>query len=137
MRFLRTLSQKVGYPFRAAWLFVWGKAPDEFKRMCLLSSLHAQLVGCSEDDMVLLDQVNKRLELCRFTTQMRFPTLFGPVIWRTVLPIQKIDMERSEAYILRLLKKMPCWLEYGAPEQTAQDIRQLFTYCQHQHLVAR
>jgi hypothetical protein len=125
---------KVGYPIRALWLLAWGKASDEFKRMCLLSSLHAQLVGCDEDNIVLLDQVNKRLELCRFTTNMRLPTLFGPVIWRNVLPIQKIDMERSEAYIVRLMKKMPCWLTYGTPDQTQADIRQLFQYCQHQRV---
>lgn len=129
MRLNNSLTLKLKAPFRSLWFVMWNHATDRFKRMCLLTSLHAQLVTCDEKDHHRLEAVNLRLDLDRNTSALKFPTLIGPLLWKQVLPIEKIDMERSEVFITRVIKRSPCWLLYADDRTIREDIRNLLNYC--------
>jgi hypothetical protein len=129
MSFISNLSRQPGHAVSKLWLFLWELTTNRFKRMCLLASLHAQLVRCNEKDHDQLEDVNNELDLDRNPRALMFPTLFAPVIWRSVLPIDKIDMDRSDVYIARLIKKTPCWLLYADLQTVHNDIHSLLLYC--------
>lgn len=132
MRFIRSSMAKLSAPGRGLWLFLWNRTQDRFKRMCLLASLHAQLTKCHVDDVAELKNINEEMDLMRDVRALRCPTLFAPMIWKTVLPIERIDLSRSDAYVERILKKSPCWLLYADHETRREDVRQLLAYCQYQ-----
>lgn len=111
------------------WIFLWGFTPVRFRRMSLLSSLYASFTGCSEDEKDRLEQVNAYLCLTNDVHCMRFSVLIAPYLWRTVLPIQKIDQDRIDTYINRLVTSIPCWLRYSSDDQLKQDLSDLIWYC--------
>lgn len=111
------------------WIFLWGFTPTRFRRMSLLSSLYASLADCNEDDKERLERVNQYLCLTNDIHCMRFSVLVAPYLWRTVLPIQKIDQERIDTYINRLAVSIPCWLRYNGDDQLKQDLSDLIWYC--------
>lgn len=129
MRLLNSLTLKLKAPFRSLWFVLWNHATDRFKRMCLLTSLHAKLVSCDENDLQRLEAVNTQLNLDRDTRALKFPTLLGPVLWKQVLHIEKIDIARSEVLISRIIKRSPCWLLYADDQVIRQDIRALLAHC--------
>lgn len=128
MRFLQPL--KVGNPVSKLWFMLWDHAQDRFKRMCLLSSLHAQLLHVNEDDRDQLLEVNREMDLDRDVRALRFPTLLAPMIWPHVITIDKIDMQRQDFYINKVMKAIPCWLRYGDEEAIKDDIRHLLRFCE-------
>lgn len=128
MRFLQL--RKVGTPVRKLWFKLWDHAQDRFKRMCLLSSLHARLLQVNEDDRDQLNEVNREMDLDRDVRALRFPTLLAPMIWPHVVPIEKIDMSRADYYVSKVMKGIPCWLMYGDEEAIKDDIKHLLRFCE-------
>lgn len=111
------------------WIAIWGLTPLQFRRMSLLSSLYASLTDCAEDDEDRLNQVNDFLGLTRDVKCMQFSVLVAPLVWRRVLPLDRIDRDRLDVYINRLVTTVPCWLRYGEDDQLRSDIHELMWYC--------
>ncbi len=129
MRFLQQYFKSVHNPLVWIWFSIWARVPDQSKRMFVLASLYVRLMNCNEDDTERLDDVNRTLGLSRDTRVLRTPAIFAPVIWKQVLPIDKIDPDQGERYISRLIKRTPCWLWYADLETRTEDLRQLMHFC--------
>lgn len=111
------------------WMALWSKTPSDFRRMSLLSSLYARFASCHEDEQARLTQVNEAFHLTRNVQSMRFSVLIAPYIWSHVLPVSRIDGERLDVYITRILRNTPCWLKYGDDDLIREDIDHLMRYC--------
>jgi hypothetical protein len=115
--------------FLHLWFYFWSNASDRCKRMFVLSSLYARLMQCSEDDLDELKALNENLDLTRDTRALRTPALFSTWVWGRTLPLDRVDMERVDSYVTRLVKKTPCWLWYADQETRRRDIQDLILYC--------
>ncbi|MNC13995.1 hypothetical protein D3C87_1680110 [compost metagenome] len=111
------------------WIALWNRTPSDFRRMSLLSSLYARFAECHEDDKDRLNQVNQAFNLTRDVRCMQFSVFIAPYVWSHILPIHRIDGERLDVYIGRVLKNTPCWLKYGEDEVLREDINHLMRYC--------
>ncbi len=125
---LQTAKKQPGFAERI-WIALWNRTPVDFRRMSLLSSLYARFAECHEDDKERLTQVNEELKLTRHVGHMQFSVFVAPVVWRNILPISRIDGERLDVYITRVIKNTPCWLKYGEDEVLREDIGHLMRYC--------
>lgn len=110
------------------WHGLWARSDVGFRRMCVIASLHAQLVKCSSYDHNSIDRLNERMQLVADSNAMKFPTLFGSVIWKHIPPLEKVDLN-SDRVIRRIIRSMPCWLNYGTDEKLESDIKCLLGYC--------
>lgn len=119
-------------PLKRLWAWTWSLMDCNFKRMCILTSLHAVLLKCNDSESDKIKDLNDKFKLARDVNALRLPTLFGPVLWKKVLPIERIDVT-TERYIQRLMRMTPCWLKYGDEEKFKQDLRELINYCNRQH----
>ena len=111
------------------WFYLWSNASDRCKRMIVLSSLYARLMRCDEDDLEELKELNENLDLSRDTKVLRTPTLFSTWVWGNTLPLERVNLDRVDSYIMRLVKKTPCWLWYADQETRRRDIKKLIIYC--------
>lgn len=125
---LPTVKKQPGF-FERLWIALWNRTPTDFRRMSLLSSLYARFAECHEDDKERLTQVNAEFKLTRDVRSMQFSVFVAPFIWSHVLPIHRIDGERLDVYISRVIKNTPCWLKYGEDEVLREDISHLMRYC--------
>jgi len=125
-RFMKPISIFVSAP----WRWLWSKFDVGFRRMCVMSSLHAQLTACKEDDIEVLTRLNQRLHLVDGTCidAMRLPTLFGPRVWKGVQPLKKMD-HLNERYFERLVRMTPCWLLYTDTKTFINDLREMIGFC--------
>jgi len=110
------------------WHGVWARSDVGFRRMCVIASLHAQLVKCSSTDHNSIDRLNERMQLVADSSAMKFPTLFGNVIWKHIPPVEKVDLN-SDRVVRRIIRSMPCWLNYGTEEKLESDIKCLLGFC--------
>lgn len=93
-----------------------------------MASLHAALLECTDDEQKKIDRLNSKMQLVRDVNALRLPTLFGPRMWKGILPIDKIDLT-NDAYLMRIVRKTPCWLLYTDEETFIQELKQLFYFC--------
>lgn len=126
-RFLRPISN----PFSALWLYVWKHLDCGFKRMCVIASLHAALVQCRDNEEERIAALNSSMCLVRDSNALKLPTLFGPYVWKGVLPIEKVDFG-SDKYVERIARMTPCWLLYTDRQSFIQELKQLFVFCRDQ-----
>lgn len=111
-----------------AWTWVWAKADDEFKKMCVMTALHARWRQCSEDDVCELARFNERFELVRNPDALRLPTLLGSRMWHAVS--EEVRSEHpTEHFFRRIALLTPCWLKYTDTKSYIEDLRQLYAYC--------
>ncbi len=122
--------------FRLIWTSLWSKTPERCRRMCLLVSLYARLTHSDEDNIESLDKLNQEFKLSRDTNALRFPAMFAPMVWGRIVHISKIDDNRLDQYVTRILKSIPCWIEYGNKEEMQQDIRKLLNLCKREQSFA-
>jgi hypothetical protein len=115
-------------PFSRLWTYVWTKVDAEFKRMCVMAVLHAKWRLCSEDDLCELDRFNSTFKLCKDTSVLRFPTLFGVHVWNSV-PNEANVVTPSDKFFRRIELLTPCWLKYTDPNAYMEELRALYTYC--------
>lgn len=113
---------------RTSWHWLWSLSDVGFRRMCVMASLHAQLINCSSDDCKLINRLNERMNLVADANAMKIPTLFGNVIWKNIPSVEKVDFT-SDRIVRRIMRSMPCWLNYGTDEKLESDIRSLLFYC--------
>lgn len=113
---------------RKLWHGLWARSDVGFRRMCVMASLHAQLVKCSSNDVQCIKRLNERMQLVADSNALKLPTLFGDVIWKNVPPVEKVNLE-SDRIVRRIIRSMPCWLNYGTQEKLESDIRCLLGYC--------
>lgn len=114
--------------FTTFWHSLWACSDVGFRRMCVMASLHAQLVRCSSDDVGSIQRLNERMQLVADSNAMKLPTLFGKVIWKNIPSIDKVDLN-SDRIVRRIIRSMPCWLDYGTKEKLETDIKSLLGYC--------
>jgi len=126
---LRHIQKKRPGLLERGWIALWNRTPTDFRRMSLLSSLYARFAQCDEDDKTRLTQVNEVFGLTRHVGHMQFSVLVAPYLWKHVLPITRIDGERFEYYVTRVLKNTPCWLKYAEDDVLQNDISRLMFYC--------
>lgn len=110
------------------WHGLWERSDVGFRRMCVIASLHAQLVKCSSDDNRSICRLNERMQLVADSNAMKLPTLFGNVIWKNIPQVDKVDLT-SDRMVRRIIRSMPCWLNYGTQERLESDIKSLLWYC--------
>ncbi len=115
-------------PIYKIWAWIWGRLDCEFKRMCVMASLHAVLLKCDGSDPEKIKQMNDSLKLVRDVNALKLPTLFGPMLWKKVLPINKMDVS-SDKCIQRIIRMTPCWLRYTDETEFREDLRELLQYC--------
>lgn len=115
-------------PIYKIWAWIWGRLDCEFKRMCVMASLHAVLLKCDGSDPEKIKQMNDSLKLVRDVNALKLPTLFGPMLWKKVLPINKMDVS-SDKCIQRIIRMTPCWLSYTDETEFREDLRELLQYC--------
>lgn len=113
---------------RSIWHGLWERSDVGFRRMCVIASLHAQLVRCSSDDVKSINRLNEHMQLVADSNAMKLPTLFGNVIWKNIPPVEKVNLQ-SDRIVRRIIRSMPCWLNYGTQEKLESDIRCLLGYC--------
>lgn len=118
---LKTLGLRV-------WHALWESSDVGFRRMCVLASLHAQLLSCSSGDREAIEKLNKHLNLVNDTAALKIPTLFGNVIWKGIPTVDKLDLQ-NERIVKRIVRSMPCWLNYGTDQRLESDIKALIGYC--------
>lgn len=114
--------------FTSVWHSLWAKSDVGFRRMCVMASLHAQLVRCSSHDESSINRLNEHMQLVADSNAMKLPTLFGKVIWKNVPCIDKVNLN-SDRMVRRIIRSMPCWLDYGTEEKLESDIKSLLGYC--------
>lgn len=114
--------------FSYAWAWVWSRLDNKFKRMCMLASLHAVLLKCDDTETKRIAELNNVLGLVQDVNALRLPTLFGPLLWKRVLPIEVIDVT-TDRYIQRIVRMTPCWLLYTDESEFKKDLRRLLNYC--------
>lgn len=112
------------------WLALWERVPDRSKRMCVLASLYARIMGITEDDTEQLANLGRGLELSRDPKALRLPALMAPYLWRGVRRGQPVETERQDVVVSRLLRKTPCWLRYADDTTMRDDLHTLFNFCQ-------
>lgn len=112
----------------SVWHGLWARSDVGFRRMCVMASLHAQLVKCSSDDCNSINRLNERMNLVADANAMKIPTLFGNVIWKNIPSVEKVDLT-SDRIVRRIMRSMPCWLNYGTDAKLESDIRSLLFYC--------
>lgn len=110
------------------WHGLWEQSDVGFRRMCVIASLHAQLVKCSSDDTGSICRLNERMQLVADSNAMKLPTLFGNIIWKNVPTVDKVNLS-SDRMVHRIIRSMPCWLNYGTDEKLEADIKSLLWYC--------
>lgn len=110
------------------WNRLWQLSDVGFRRMCVLASLHAQLLKCDSYDSTAIGRLNDHMHLVTNADVLKFPTLFGSVIWKSIPAVEKIDV-RSDRVVKRIMRAMPCWLNYGPDERLESDIKALIGYC--------
>lgn len=93
-----------------------------------MSSLHAQLVACTDGECDKMQKLNSRLHLVDDIDAMRLPTLFAPKIWRGVKPLAKMAV-LNDRYFERLVRMTPCWLLYTDTQSFIKDLKQMVGYC--------
>lgn len=93
-----------------------------------MSSLHAQLTACCESDQEKLERLNSDLKLVGDVSAMRLPTLFGPMIWKGIKPLAKMDVI-NDRYFERLVRHTPCWLLYTDHQSFIQELKEMVGYC--------
>lgn len=125
MSFRRFLTK----PFRVLWGLVWSRLDIQFKRMCLLASLHASIKQCNESDLNELIKLNKELKLVKDVNALRLPVLLGPIIWKKVIHTDNLDTS-NECAIKRIVRRLPCWIKYSDEATMKSDIKMLFGYYQ-------
>lgn len=125
MRSLQPVTSAMGGFFVRMWSSLWTHIPDRCKRMCVLASLYATLVGCTEDDTEQLEQVNEKLGLSRDTQALKLPTVLAPYIWPKLTPDRRLDKSRADSYIRLLMQRCPCWLRYGDENTMKEDLKAL------------
>ncbi len=113
------------------WHGLWERSDVGFRRMCVIASLHAQLVKCSSDDDSRICRLNERMQLVADSNAMKLPTLFGKVIWKNIPTVDKVNVS-SDRMVRRIIRSMPCWLNYGTQEKLESDIRSLLGFCSEQ-----
>lgn len=109
------------------WNFAWFKIDSDFKRMCLIGSLHGKLKSCSEDDINDIKLLNDNLNLVKDINAIRLPILLGPLFWNKLISIDKVDLEK-DAMINKIIRKMPCWIKYSDEANMRSDLRKLFCH---------
>ncbi|AEH03600.1 hypothetical protein AVT69_gp175 [Pseudomonas phage PhiPA3] len=110
------------------WLFFWNRVDDDLKRLCVMASLHAALVQCRDHECSRIARLNSTMRLVRDESALRLPTLFGPYLWKGILPIDKNDLT-SEKFYKRIARKTPCWLLYTDECVFIEDLKQLMQFC--------
>lgn len=93
-----------------------------------MSSLHAQLIACTDGECEKMQKLNSRLHLVKDISAMRLPTLFGPTIWRGVRPLAKME-KLNDRYFERLVRMTPCWLLYTDTATFIKDLREMVSFC--------
>ncbi len=126
-RFFQLLNVK--NHLRVLWLWIWNRTRVSFRRVFVLSSLHARLVKCGVDDLETLGQVNAEFKLVRDVKVLRFPTLFAPLIWRNLAALQEKETATVNDEVTSIVHNMPGWLQYGSLEELEADIRLMVKYC--------
>lgn len=97
--------------------------------MFVLASLYARLMRVDEDNLEELKELNENLDLSKDPKALRAPTLFSQWVWGNTLPIERIDLDHADRYIMRLVKKTPCWLWYADQDTRKKDLQNLIIYC--------
>lgn len=75
-----------------------------------------------------MDRLNTKLHLVDDITAMRFPTLFGPKIWKGVKPLNNMETI-NDRYFERLVRLTPCWLLYTDTQSFIKDLKIMVSYC--------
>lgn len=119
--------QAIKKPFGLVWEWIWSKLDNQFKKMCLISSIHSSIKCCSESDCDSLDILNRQMNLVEDVNAMRLPVLLGPYLWRNVIRLDKLDLEQDKA-VERILRKLPCWIKYSDNDAMRSDIESLFDF---------
>lgn len=128
-----SLKRLFSKPLKCFWEYLWSKVDIRFKRMCLISSLHAAIKGCQEYDIKNLSSLNQSLHLVKDVNALRLPVLVGPLLWDEALHFEKLDFDKTSA-IKRILRKLPCWIKYSDDVTMGEDISKLFSYYREQQL---
>lgn len=110
------------------WRWCWSKLDVDFRRMCVMSSLHAQLIVCTDGECEKMQKLNSKLNLLGDVDAMRLPTLFAPKIWRGVKPLAKMD-HLNDRYFERLVRMTPCWLLYTDKQTFIRELKVMVGYC--------
>lgn len=108
---------------------MWSYTQEGFRRMVVLSSIHASLVKCSADDLDCLSEVNAEFKLDKDVKVLRFPTLLAPLVWKN-LPEQEANADGATDDITPIISKIPSWLRWGSFEELEREVRLMVQYCQ-------
>lgn len=114
-------------PFKMLWGYIWSKTDVPFKKMCLLASLHASIRECDERNIKELKALNNSLKLVKDVNAMRLPILLGPLLWSNNIQAKKLDTNQEKT-IVKILRKLPCWIKYSDDDTISRDIKSLFEY---------
>lgn len=95
-----------------------------------MSSLHAQLFDCSDNECDKISKLNAKLDLVSedYQSALRLPTLFGSHIWRTIKPVGDTTVI-NEHFFRRIAKLTPCWLLYTDQESFIAELKEMVGYC--------
>lgn len=116
------------HKLESIWYGLWQRSDVGFRRMCVLASLHAQLVECHSSDQCAIVRLNERMNLVTDANAMKIPTLFAGVIWKTLPTVDRLDLN-SERIVQRIKRLTPCWLHYGSDAKLESDIKSLLGFC--------
>ena len=130
-RFLKLTRQF----FTAPWRWFWSKLDLSFRRMCVMTSLHARLMRCDDGDTDKLTRLNQKLKLIEDIDTMRFPTFVGHKLWKNVQPLDKMD-SLNERYYERLFRMTPCWLLYTTKNEFIDELKTMINFCVREHNIA-
>ena len=110
------------------WNWLWLKSDVNFRRMCVMASLHAQLTKCSTDDCRAITRLNQHMRLVGDYNAMRLPTLFAGMIWKNLPSIEILDTDNKKL-VHRIVRLTPCWLYYTSVQSYESDIEELLGFC--------
>ena len=135
MGFLNRFKLGIQMLSNQLWMWIWSRLDNEFKRMCLLASLHAVISNCKEPNPSEIAELNSKMRLVKDENALRFPMLMGSLIWKDIKNVDKFDL-KSQRYVERIARKAPCWLKYTDDSSFKTDLQQLLSYSHDQRMTS-
>lgn len=134
-----TSISKPGFVKSVLYSFLEKHLPRRFKRLIYVSSVLGVIQQINNPDEILIDKLNKALELARYPDSIAFPIHIKSMIWKntdieTVTIINRSQVKICEIGNCDLSAKdystigeyfanhAPSWLKYGAYESMVTDV---------------
>lgn len=97
--------------------------PRYGKRMLFAVSLFAGLKHLSHNELEELEILNEKMALSSSTEALEVPALLARSIWANCNLDETVAAGSLDACSLKVVEKMPQWLQYGDVKQMLDDAR--------------